>query len=267
MIRTSRPSWGEPAGASRSWCPTAARFPRGSVSWRRPSPFRSGWPTSIPTGRNTVATSHAATTTWASCTVRTISGTWGPRTGSAPWPCGNNSRASIPTTSCAPRPGSEPSEHGQLVSRGAWPGRPSRGGCIVAPWRSRRVLVREAPGVVPPRTDLPLVPFALDPARIRYDLAFTHFNLAVLYREGGKSAKAAEALRQALEHLERLVREQPGRAGYRHLLAKTHFELGRLHQVDGQITRAAAAWNRSRELLQAWSASIRRTRITDTTWP
>ena len=111
-------------------------------------------------------------------------------------------------------------------------------------------LVRETPGVVQPRTDLPLVPFALDPARIRYDLSFTYFNLAVLSREGGKSAKAAEALHQAIEHLERLVREQPGRAGYRHLLAKTHLELGRLHQVDGQITHAAASWNRSRELLQ-----------------
>jgi len=111
-------------------------------------------------------------------------------------------------------------------------------------------LAREAPDAARLRTDLPFTPFALDPARIRYDLAFTYYNLGVLYRDGGQSAKAADALQHALDHLNRLVREQPGRAGYRHLLAKTHYDLGRLHQSDRQITRAAAAWLRSRELLQ-----------------
>ena len=55
---------------------------------------------------------------------------------------------------------------------------------------------------------------------------------------------------QAIDRLDRLVREQPGRAGYRQLLSKTYYELGRLHQSDGHRTRTAAAWNRSRDLLQ-----------------
>ncbi len=112
-------------------------------------------------------------------------------------------------------------------------------------------LAREAPSVSRPRTDLPVTPFALDPARIRYDLALAYHNLAKLLRAGGRSASAAETFQQALEHLDRLVREQPGRAIYRHILAKTHYELGLLHQADGQIARAAAAWLRSREMFEA----------------
>ena len=114
----------------------------------------------------------------------------------------------------------------------------------------QNALAREAPDAARAQTDLPFTPFALDPARIRYDLAYTYFNLGGFYVDGGQSAKAGEVLEQAIDHLDRLVREQPGRAGYRQLLAKTHYELGRLHQSDGQITRTTAAWNRSRELLQ-----------------
>ncbi len=111
-------------------------------------------------------------------------------------------------------------------------------------------LAREAPEAARLRSELPLTPFVLDPARVRYDLAFTYFNLGGFYLDVGKSAQAAEVLQQANDHLDRLVREQPGRAGYRLLLSKTHYELGRLHQSDGQMTRTAAAWNRSRDLLQ-----------------
>jgi len=110
-------------------------------------------------------------------------------------------------------------------------------------------LVREAPDAARPRSDLLVTHFALDPSRIRYDLASTYFNLAVLLRDLARSARAAEAFQQALDHLGRLVREQPGGNKPRHLLAKTHYELGLLHQADGQIARAAASWLRSREML------------------
>ena len=122
-------------------------------------------------------------------------------------------------------------------------------------------LAREAPSVGRPKTDLPVTPFALDPARIRYDLALAYHNLAKLLREGGRSASAAETFQQALEHLDRLVREQPGRAIYRHILAKTHYELGILHQADGQIARAAAAWLRSREMFEALAREHPETRV------
>jgi eukaryotic-like serine/threonine-protein kinase len=112
-------------------------------------------------------------------------------------------------------------------------------------------LAREAPEAAIQRTDLRFTPFVLDPARIRYDLAFTYFNLGSFYIDVGQSAKADEVLRHAIDHLDGLVKEQSGRAAYRHLLAKTHYELGRVHQSDGQINRTAAAWNRSRELLEA----------------
>jgi eukaryotic-like serine/threonine-protein kinase len=118
--------------------------------------------------------------------------------------------------------------------------------------RALAILVRlsgEAPDATPPRTDLPVTPFALDPARIRYDLASTYFNLSVLLRDVGRSAQAAEGFQQALDHLGRLVREQPARTIYRHLLAKAHYELGLL-EANGQIDRAAASWLKSRELLE-----------------
>ena len=110
-------------------------------------------------------------------------------------------------------------------------------------------LAREAPEAARRQTGLAFTPFVLDPARVRYDLAYTYFNLGVFYLDCGQTAKAPEVLEHALADLDLLVREQPGRAGYRHLLAKTHYELGRLHQSDGQLTRTTAAWNRSRELL------------------
>jgi serine/threonine protein kinase/tetratricopeptide (TPR) repeat protein len=111
-------------------------------------------------------------------------------------------------------------------------------------------LANEAPEFARRRTDLPVMPFALDPARIRYDLAFTHFNLATLQRELGRSAEAAEGFRQALELLTRLVAEQPQRTSYRGLLANTHFQLGHLEQATGRLAQAAASWNRSRTLLE-----------------
>jgi len=111
-------------------------------------------------------------------------------------------------------------------------------------------LAREAPKAARPQTDLPFTPFVVDPARIRYDLAYTYYNLGVFYQSGGKSPKGAEVLQQALDLLAPLIREQPGRSGYRQLLSKTYYELGRLHQSDGQITGAATDWNRSRELAQ-----------------
>ena len=114
----------------------------------------------------------------------------------------------------------------------------------------QNALAREAPDAARRQTGLPFTPFVLDPARIRYDLAYTYYNLGSFYVDGGQSGKAAEALQQALDHLDRLAVEQPGRAGYRQLLAKTHYELGHLHQSDGQLSRTIAAWNRSRELLQ-----------------
>ena len=114
----------------------------------------------------------------------------------------------------------------------------------------QNALAREAPDVARARTDLPFTPFAIDPSRIRYDLAYTYFNLGDCYLDRGQSAKAGEVLKQAIDHLDLLVREQPGRAGYRHLLAKTHYDLGRLHQSDGQIGGASTEWKRARELLQ-----------------
>jgi tetratricopeptide (TPR) repeat protein len=114
----------------------------------------------------------------------------------------------------------------------------------------QNTLAREVPDAPRPQKGLPFTPFVLDPARIRYDLAYTYFNLGSFYVDSGQTAKAGEVLGQAQEHLDRLVREQPGRAGYRQLLSKTHYELGRLCQSDGQLTRTATSWNRSRELLQ-----------------
>jgi tetratricopeptide (TPR) repeat protein len=112
-------------------------------------------------------------------------------------------------------------------------------------------MVQDAPDLDRPPTDLPVTPFALDPARIRFDLSYAYYNLAKLLRNGGPSTPAAKAFHQALEHLGRLVREQPGRGTVQHLLAKTHYDLGLLHQADGQIARAAAAWIRSGEMLEA----------------
>ena len=112
-------------------------------------------------------------------------------------------------------------------------------------------LVQHAPDLARPPTNLPVTPFALDPARIRFDLSYAYYDLAKLLRDGGRSTPAAEAFDQALEHLGRLVREQPGRGSVRHLLAKTHYDLGLQHQADGQIARAAADWIRSREMLEA----------------
>ncbi len=111
-------------------------------------------------------------------------------------------------------------------------------------------LALEAPEAARLQAGPGFTPFVLDPARVRYDLAYTYFNLGGFYIDIGKSARADEILQQALGHLDRLVRDQPGRAGYRQLLSKTHYEVGRLHQSDGQLTRTAAAWNRSRELLE-----------------
>ncbi len=101
-----------------------------------------------------------------------------------------------------------------------------------------------------PRIDLHVTPFALDPSRVRYDLAFTYFNLSVLLRDLGRSTEAAEGFAQALDHLGRLVREQPARTIYRHLLAKTHYELGLL-EANGRIDRAGESWRTSRDLLEA----------------
>ena len=112
-------------------------------------------------------------------------------------------------------------------------------------------LAREAPGVTQPRTNLPVTPFAVDPARVRYDLAMTYYNLAKLLRDDSRSAPAAEAFQQALELLDRLVRDQPSRPVVRHLLAKTHYDLGLLHQADGRLAQAAASWLRSRAMLEA----------------
>jgi eukaryotic-like serine/threonine-protein kinase len=112
-------------------------------------------------------------------------------------------------------------------------------------------LTREAPTAAGLPTDNSFSRFVVDPARIRYDLAYTYYNLGSFYVGAGQSARADEELQQALDHLDRLVREQPGRAAYRQLLSKTHYELGHLHQSDGQLTRTATAWTRSRELLQA----------------
>ncbi len=112
-------------------------------------------------------------------------------------------------------------------------------------------LAQEAPDVARPRTDLPVTPFVLDPARIRYDLALAYYNLAKLLRDTDRSAPAAEAFQQALEHLDRLIREQPGRGITRQLLANTHYDLGVLHQAGGRIDVAAKAWLRSREILEA----------------
>jgi tetratricopeptide (TPR) repeat protein len=111
-------------------------------------------------------------------------------------------------------------------------------------------LAEEAPDSSLPRTDLPVTPFTLDAGRIRYDLAFTYFNLGVMLREIGRTAEAAEGFVQALDRLGRLVREQPARSIYRHLLAKTHYELG-LVEANGQIDRAADSWGKSRALLEA----------------
>ncbi|MFI5455750.1 MAG: protein kinase [Isosphaerales bacterium] len=111
-------------------------------------------------------------------------------------------------------------------------------------------LVREAPDAARPRTDLPVTHFALDPSRIRYDLASTYFNLAVLHRLIRRPAQAAEEIQQALGHLGRLAREQPGRTVYRLLVAKAHYELGLLLEADGRIARAAECWLRSREMLE-----------------
>ena len=132
----------------------------------------------------------------------------------------------------------------------------------------QNALAREAPDAARPRTDLPVTPFALDPARIRYDLAFTYFNLAVLYRDDGRSAKAAEVLQQALDHLGRLVREQPGRAGYRQSSGEDPLRAGpppssrwpdrpRGRGV-AQVPGAAAG---------AGPRASGRLGITDTTWP
>jgi eukaryotic-like serine/threonine-protein kinase len=112
------------------------------------------------------------------------------------------------------------------------------------------ILTREAPDAARRRTDLPLTPFVVDPARIRYDLAYTYYNLGCFYLGASQTDKSAEALQQALEQLDRLVREQPSRASYRHLLSKTYYELGRLEQSNGRIAQATAAWNRARDLLQ-----------------
>ncbi len=112
-------------------------------------------------------------------------------------------------------------------------------------------LTREAPDAVRPRTDKPVTPFTLDSNRIRYDLAFTHFNLAVLLREIGRNAEAAEGFEQALARLGRLVDEQPSRTIFRSLLAKTHYELGVLLAGNGQTARANDSWLRSRELFAA----------------
>ena len=90
----------------------------------------------------------------------------------------------------------------------------------------QNALAREAPDAARLRTGLPFTPFVLDPARIRYDLAFTYFNLGAFYVDVGQSAKAAEVLEQAIDHLDRLVREQPGRAGYRQLLVKDALRTG-----------------------------------------
>jgi serine/threonine protein kinase len=110
-------------------------------------------------------------------------------------------------------------------------------------------LDEEAPDSSRPRTDLPVTPFALDATRIRYDLAFTYFNLAVLLRDNGRTVEAGEAFAQALDRLGRLVREQSARSIYRHLLAKCHYELGVL-QANEQIDRAADSWGKCRALLE-----------------
>ena len=113
-------------------------------------------------------------------------------------------------------------------------------------------LADEVPGPSRPAgTDLPVTPFTLDANRIRYDLAFTYFNLAVLLRDLGRTAEAADGFDQALDRLGRLVREQSARSIYRHLLAKTHYERGFLLAASGPIDRAGDSWLSSRELFEA----------------
>jgi tetratricopeptide (TPR) repeat protein len=111
-------------------------------------------------------------------------------------------------------------------------------------------LAGEAPDAARLQTNLPVTPFVLDAARVRFDLAFTHFNLACLLRDLGRASESALGFGQALDHLSRLVREQPARSNYRHLLAKTHYELGLLRESDGQIDRAVESWRSSQELFE-----------------
>ena len=66
------------------------------------------------------------------------------------------------------------------------------------------------------------------PARIRYDLAFTYFNLAVMLRDIGRTAEAAEGFgRRSITWAGWFASSQTG-PFIRHLLAKTHYELGLL---------------------------------------
>ncbi len=111
-------------------------------------------------------------------------------------------------------------------------------------------LAEEVPDSSRPRTDLPVTPFTLEVNRIRYDLAFTYFNLAVLLRDIGRTGEAAAGFEQALDRLGRLVREEPGRIRFQLLLAKAHYELGLLLEGSGQTARATDSWLRSRELLE-----------------
>jgi eukaryotic-like serine/threonine-protein kinase len=112
-------------------------------------------------------------------------------------------------------------------------------------------LADEAPDSSRARTDLPVTPFTLDAGRIRYDLAFTYFNLGVMLRDIGRTAEAAEGFTQALDRLVRLVHEQPSRTIFRSLLAKTHYELGVLLAGNGQTAQATDLWLKSRELFAA----------------
>ena len=112
-------------------------------------------------------------------------------------------------------------------------------------------LADEVPDSTRPRTDLPVTPFTLDASRIRYDLAFTYFNLAVMLRDIGRTTEAADGFDQALDRLDRLVREHSERGIYRHLLAKTHYERGFLLAGSSPIDQAGDAWLKSRKLLEA----------------
>ncbi|MFO0888228.1 MAG: serine/threonine-protein kinase [Isosphaeraceae bacterium] len=108
-------------------------------------------------------------------------------------------------------------------------------------------LSREIPAPAQSTTRRPLTPFVLAPDRVRYDLAFTHLNLAILYRDENRLTEAIASFQKALEIVGRQVREYPERNAARRLLAKTKYELGLAHLATKDFTRAEATWIGARD--------------------
>jgi tetratricopeptide (TPR) repeat protein len=94
---------------------------------------------------------------------------------------------------------------------------------------------------------------AADPSAPDYqqELARTHYNLGILYRETNRPVKSETALRRAQEILAVLAKKHDARADYRQELARVHTNLGPVLRSTKRAGEAVEAYTQAISLLDA----------------